>query len=78
MIEREAKFQVDRPLIAAVIYNRLKKGMPLQIDATVEYALGANGPANVGYLYYVADSSGHNHYATTYQEFLQLRAKYTG
>ena len=38
----------------------------------------ALGPANVGYLYYLADSSGHNHYATTYQEFLQLRAKYTG
>src|SRR5205809_6277022 len=40
MIEREARFPDDRPKIAAVIYNRLKKGMPLQIDATVEYALG--------------------------------------
>lgn len=39
MIEREAKIDRDRPLIASVIYNRLRVGMPLQIDATVEYAL---------------------------------------
>jgi len=44
MIEREARFPDDRPKIAAVIYNRLKKGMPLQIDATVEYALGTYKP----------------------------------
>jgi UPF0755 protein len=40
MIEREARFAQDRPKIAAVIYNRLEKDMPLQIDATVQYALG--------------------------------------
>ena len=40
IIEREAKFEVDRPKIARVIYNRLHQGMFLQIDATVEYALG--------------------------------------
>lgn len=40
MIEREARFQEDRPKIAAVIYNRLELDMPLQIDATVQYALG--------------------------------------
>jgi UPF0755 protein len=40
MIEREAKVDADRPKIAAVIYNRLRKGIPLQIDATVEYAVG--------------------------------------
>jgi cell division protein YceG involved in septum cleavage len=39
MIEREAKVPHDRPLIAAVIYNRLHRGMPLGIDATVRYAL---------------------------------------
>jgi len=40
MIEREAKVPTDRPLVAEVVYNRLAKGMRLQIDATVLYALG--------------------------------------
>ncbi|MDE3070349.1 MAG: endolytic transglycosylase MltG [Acidobacteriota bacterium] len=40
MIEREAGIARDRPLIAAVIYNRLHRGMPLGIDATLRYALG--------------------------------------
>ncbi len=37
MIEREAKVDGDRPLIAAVIYNRLKLNMTLGIDATLLY-----------------------------------------
>jgi UPF0755 protein len=40
MIEREAKFSVDRPLVAGVIANRLANGMRLQIDSTVLYGLG--------------------------------------
>jgi UPF0755 protein len=40
MIEREAKVDADRPKIAAVIYNRLAAGKRLEIDATVEYAVG--------------------------------------
>jgi UPF0755 protein len=40
LIEREARFQEDRPLVASVIYNRLAAGWPLQIDATVLYAKG--------------------------------------
>lgn len=39
MVEREAAVPHDRPLIAAVIYNRLHVGMPLGIDATIRYAL---------------------------------------
>jgi UPF0755 protein len=40
LIEREAKHAIDRPLIASVIYNRYKIGMKLDIDATVQYAIG--------------------------------------
>lgn len=42
LVEREAKFPEDRPLVASVIFNRLQNNMPLQIDATVQYALGYN------------------------------------
>ncbi len=38
LIEEEAKVEKERSLIAQVIYNRLKKNMPLQIDATLQYA----------------------------------------
>lgn len=37
MIEREAKVPEDRPMIARVIYNRLARNEPLQIDATLLY-----------------------------------------
>jgi peptidoglycan lytic transglycosylase G len=40
LVESEAKVHEDRPLIASVISNRLQKGMKLQIDATVLYAIG--------------------------------------
>ncbi|HVL26526.1 MAG TPA: endolytic transglycosylase MltG [Acidimicrobiales bacterium] len=42
MVEREAKVHEDRGPIARVIYNRLERGMRLQIDATVLYALGVD------------------------------------
>lgn len=40
VIEKEARVDEDRPLIASVIQNRINKDMPLQIDATVIYAHG--------------------------------------
>jgi UPF0755 protein len=40
MIEKEAAVPSERPLVAAVIYNRLHDGMPLGIDATLRYGLG--------------------------------------
>jgi UPF0755 protein len=39
MIEREARVPGDRAKIAAVIYNRLRAGVPLGIDATIDYAV---------------------------------------
>jgi uncharacterized YceG family protein len=39
MVEREAQLPRERRLIAAVIYNRLKDGIPLGIDATIRYAV---------------------------------------
>jgi UPF0755 protein len=41
MIEREAAYPADRAKIAAVIYNRLHAGMPLGIDATIQYRMGS-------------------------------------
>jgi UPF0755 protein len=40
MVEEEAQLDEERPLIAAVIYNRLREGIPLGIDATIRFATG--------------------------------------
>jgi UPF0755 protein len=42
MVEKEAVAPEERKLVAAVIYNRLRAGMPLGIDATIRY--GRNVP----------------------------------
>ena len=39
LIEKEAASPREKPLVASVIYNRLDRDMPLQIDATIQYAL---------------------------------------
>ncbi|ASA26163.1 aminodeoxychorismate lyase [Paenibacillus donghaensis] len=39
LVEREVVVESERPLVAGVIYNRLKKDQKLEIDATVQYLL---------------------------------------
>ena len=43
IIEREVNRAEDRPMVARVIYNRLRKGIPLQMDSTVAYGVGKKG-----------------------------------
>lgn len=40
LVEREVKFSEDRPKVAGILIRRLNLGMPLEVDATVQYALG--------------------------------------
>ena len=43
IVEREVSRPQDRPKVARVIYNRLAKGMKLEMDSTVHYAAGRRG-----------------------------------
>src|SRR3989344_9255742 len=40
IVEREARFEQDRVEVASILLKRLNEGIPLQADATVQYALG--------------------------------------
>ena len=116
IVEKEVRYPEDRPIVAQVFFKRLKLGMPLQTDASLQYLMDAPkedvsiadtqidspyntyqhvgltpgpianpgldaieavlNPANTDYLYFVADRSGHNHYAYTYDEHLSLVNQY--
>jgi len=43
IVEKEGYLARNMPQTARVVYNRLARGMPLQMDATVEYAIGQDG-----------------------------------
>jgi len=40
IVEREAKFDQDRTQVASVLLRRYRENYPLQVDATIQYALG--------------------------------------
>jgi UPF0755 protein len=60
IVEKEARVPEERPVIAAVYYNRLRKGMRLQADPTIQFALGRH----VGRVFYkdLAIKSPYNTY----------------
>ena len=116
LVEREVRYEEDLPIVAQVFLKRLKLGMPLQTDASLQYLLdepkedvtiedtqidspyntyqhaglppgpiaspgmaaieAVLHPADTDYLYFVADRDGHNHYAYTYDEHLNLVNQY--
>jgi UPF0755 protein len=43
IVEKEGYLARNMPRVATVVYNRLVRGSPLQMDATVEYAIGQDG-----------------------------------
>jgi peptidoglycan lytic transglycosylase G len=43
LVQAEARRSQDMPKVAAVIYNRLKAGMALQLDSTLHYAVDSRG-----------------------------------
>lgn len=42
LVERETKTDTERPTVAGILLRRLEIGMPLQLDATVQYAIATN------------------------------------
>jgi uncharacterized YceG family protein len=56
MIERETVAPEERRLVAAVIYNRLERGMVLGIDATLRYGLGIPGTRSLTRKHLASDS----------------------
>lgn len=42
IVEREAKYDQDRPIIAGILLKRWQANWPLQVDATVQYAIASS------------------------------------
>src|SRR5574341_395630 len=64
LIETEAKLKDERPLIASVIYNRLKKKIPLGVDSTIVYASKLAGKWRNDGRGYVSDVNRRSPYNT--------------
>lgn len=59
LVEEEARVDEERPLVSAVIHNRLKGGIPLQMDSTLQFALKKYGQRLLD-----ADKEVDSHYNT--------------
>jgi UPF0755 protein len=111
IVEKESKIDSERPVVAGVLYNRLRQKMRLEVNATLNYVLNTKNPwfstaqigtqspyntyihrglpptpicnpglaslqavlepADVSYLYYVAQGDGSNLFAQTFQEHMK-------
>ncbi len=61
IVERETQAPEERRLVAAVVYNRLSRGMPLGIDATIRYGLGIEGTRPIKRSHLQSDSPYNTH-----------------
>src|SRR6185369_8385412 len=64
IIETEAKLNDERPLVASVIYNRLKKEIPLAVDSSVIYASKLEGKWRYDGKVYLSDIQRRSPYNT--------------
>lgn len=63
LIEREAITDAEKPIIAGILLNRLNAAMPLQVDATIQYAKGNWKPVSIEE--YKSVASNYNTYLFT-------------
>jgi UPF0755 protein len=64
IIETEAKLAGERPVVASVIYNRLKKDIPLAVDSSVIYASKLEGKWRYDGKVYLSDIQRRSPYNT--------------
>jgi UPF0755 protein len=64
IIETEAKLAEERPIVASVIYNRLKKDIPLAVDSSVIYASKLDGKWRYDGKVYLSDIQRRSPYNT--------------
>lgn len=64
IIETEAKLADERPVVASVIYNRLKKDVPLAVDSSIIYASKLEGKWRYDGKVYLSDLQRRSPYNT--------------
>lgn len=70
LVEREAKKKEDRPIVAGIIIKRLRSNWPLQIDATLQYALATKSCGNnIDCLWWPSVDAGDKSIASPYNSY---------